>query len=177
MVLTSIGRAQLEESPEGLRVAVPSKWDWLNFLWQLALSSLVLLLAWQDSHSEPVTIAMILVVLGLLIVRSWLWDLFGYETIHVTHDLLSSRYSMFGIGWTFRYRLSGVSNFRYGAPIRSRYGTENRTVVFDYEFLPRRFGLYLSEAEAGQLIAIIQAWVNSSDSAASLPKASIPSPV
>jgi hypothetical protein len=65
----------------------------------MAFSSLLLLLAWKDFYSERADTLMILLVLGMFVVRSWLWGLFGQETIHMTYGLLSVRYSMFGIGW------------------------------------------------------------------------------
>jgi hypothetical protein len=156
MVPASIGRARLEDMPDGLRIAVPSRWNWFTFLVGAVLTPFILLWVLLDLRSKPFAIAITFLMWLIFFPRVWVWNLAGKEIIYLSRDTLSVHYSMLGVGWTFRYRLSGVSNFRYGAPFHSRYGSENRTIVFDYEYMPRRFGLYLSESEANQLIAVLR---------------------
>ena len=87
MVPTSIGRARLEATPDGLRIIVPCKWNWLNFLGQAASSSFLVLLAWKELHSEPVALVMILVMFGLFILTVLAGGSIWQETIPVTRDL------------------------------------------------------------------------------------------
>ena len=152
----AIGRAKLLEIPSGLRIVLRPKWNWYTFFAAPVLASLVFIIASQDGLlSSKSTAAIMYLLVVVTAFRPWLWNIAGVEEVTITKDRLTIWYGIFGIGWPTHYRLKDASNFRYVAPFRGYRVSENRTVAFDYEFLPRRFGLYLTESEADQLIKVI----------------------
>ena len=160
MVPASIGRAQLQESPEGLRVVIPAKWSWYVFIVEPLLIAIILVAPRMRLLLESTRTAAILGVLLLVtVVRRWFWNIGGREVVTLSLDALTVRYEIFHIGWHKTYRLSGISNFRFVPPINAYRVHENRTVAFDYEFMPRRFGTYLSAAEVGELISVFQGYL------------------
>ncbi len=123
--------------------------------------------AWaQQLFDSKVTAALIVILLLVTVVRRWLWDIGGKEIVTLSDKTLNIRYEVFGVGWHSNYNLDGVSNFRFAPPIDAYRVHEHRTVAFDYEFMPRRFGSYLAPAEVGQLIAVIQGYTGSLQPAA-----------
>ena len=162
MISQSIGRAQLQETAGGLRIVIPAKWSWCTFVGMPILGGFVLAVAWGGQLLDSrVTAGVIVVLILLTAVRKWLWNIGGKEIVTLSANTLIVRYGIFGVGWHCSYNLNGVSNFRFVPPIDGYRSHEHRTVAFDYEFMPRRFGLCLTAAEVDKLIAVIQGYIGS----------------
>ncbi|HKT90063.1 MAG TPA: hypothetical protein VJQ59_16580 [Candidatus Sulfotelmatobacter sp.] len=152
----AIGRARLDQDETGLRILIPAKWSWYTFIAEPVLGLFLGIVYMPRVWDSKAAVVVIGGILAVTIVRRWLWNIGGQEKVLVTADQLSVKYGIFGIGWTIRYKLSGISNFRYLPPCNTYHYHENRTLAFDYEFMPRRVGSYLSEAEVKELINAIQ---------------------
>ena len=140
-----------------LRIVIPARWSWYWFVGAPLIAILILSSARNKGLMESwVTASIVGVLLVVTILRQWLWIVGGREVVTLSANALIVRCQIFGVGWHWSYKVSGISNFRFAPPIRAYRANENRTVAFDYEFMPRRFGTYLSEAEANELIAVIQ---------------------
>jgi hypothetical protein len=162
MIPQAIGRAQLQDTPAGLRIVIPAKWRWVTFIGELALVGVIFAAprAWLLLDTRA-TAAIIVFFLLVTVVRRWLWNVCGKEIVTLSEKKLMVRYEIFSVGWHWSYNLDGVSNFRFAPPVDRYWIHEHRTVAFDYEFMPRRFGLYLTAPEAAQLIAVIQGYMGS----------------
>ena len=160
---TRVGRALVEQTPTELRIIIASKRP-SGFVVAIQVSILAFVLFQIRrglATDNPYLAAVLSTVFTSLYLIILLWSFAGKEILTLNPDVLVYRKQVSGIGWSWHYKLSGVSNFRYVSSLHMPKYSDNRTLAFDYEFMPRRFGGYLSKQEVEDLIRILDGYVQS----------------
>lgn len=160
----TIGPAALEETSSGLRIVIRAKGTRRTLIWVPIFTGILVVLGaalLAESNADSFVLPAIIILVALSSAGEFLWSVGGREVITIDNSGLTESREIFHIPYRDKYPLAGISNLRYAAPYHyylGRAGTidEDRTIVFDYEFLPQRIGYYLSEQEAGLVIARIQ---------------------
>lgn len=99
MIPRSIGRPQLQEVADGLRIVIPAKWSWYTFVVEPVLGGLILTAAWaRQVLDSKVTAAIISILILVTVVRRWVWNVGGKEIVSLSETELTIRHEVFGIG-------------------------------------------------------------------------------
>ncbi len=151
----TFGRAAVDDSPDELRITIRAKWSWWTFV-IAPIIFIVFMLSLISIAGLAWTALVVATGLAIYIGYPWIWILGGVEKLYVTRGHVILRDQVFGIGWNQRFDALRVSNLRYEKPIHAYRYHEERTGCFDYEFLPRRWGSFLTEAEVTQLNTLIR---------------------
>ncbi len=107
----------------------------------------------------------ILTVLGILILRAWLWQLTGKEAIEASDHSITIRRVILGFGRRYEYlaehikdlRASSVQSSRTWPAIANSWGLSGGALAFDYGAKAVYFASGADEAEARQIVAMIKA--------------------
>lgn len=137
-VPATIGRAKLEQTASGLRVAIPAYRNLYNF-WDAVvvrpLLGLFLLPAmWKIFADSPAFMAVITIVVVLGVTLHWGWKGRGQEIITVNRVAFTLRWEIGGIGWNHRYFLEKMSHLRFSTSSQrpGRNISDWNYVKFDY---------------------------------------------
>lgn len=166
------GRSYTEWNPGGFRVVIPSHRTFLK-----TIMSLIAVITWpygmvlaQGNMTDPVLggldpfMVMWLVawaVMGPLLGLLLLWVLTGKEVINVSSNELQHVRKVPGLRWSREYRLTFVKDVRfvrqYYAHMHPGYtlewwGLSGGSIAFDYGRSTHRFGAFLEEAEAKEIV-------------------------
>ena len=172
-------RHQAEFVGDQLRVRIPSRKQWFQipflsiwlvfwfFGWMAAASTLstaplgadLFLLVWLIIWS----------VGGVYAFTTLLWMVFGEERVEISYDVFCVKQHIFGIGPTKSYDLSHIKDLRVTShPASSSFWNSRRNnnmttvwkmdgpITFDYGAKTIRFSDGVDEAEAKQIVKLIQ---------------------
>jgi hypothetical protein len=102
---------------------------------------------------------------GAFALYAFLWQLAGKEIVLLSYSSIQVRRQVLGIGWTKEYLAEHVKNLRvsqmgYSEAGWSRsliaFGMVGGFIAFDYGAKTFRFGSGIDEAEAKQIVSVIQ---------------------
>ena len=160
---TRVGRALVEPTARGLQLVLSSKRPSVFVVAiQVAILAFLLFQIRRGLAPENPYLATVLgTMFTLIYLIILLWFFAGREILTLNSEDLIYRKQLLGVGISWHYNLSGVSNFRFVSPLRMPKYADNRTLAFDYEFMPRRFGNYLTKQKVEELIRILDAHINS----------------
>ncbi len=91
---------------------------------------------------------------GVPLIRGWLWNLIGYESIAISNDSLLLKSQIGPFKRIRRLKMFGLSNLRNEAALSPRILQQfgwGGTLKIEYEGCVHWFGLLLSENEAEQI--------------------------
>jgi hypothetical protein len=102
---------------------------------------------------------------GIYPLSALAWQLAGVELVEISSYSLNIRWQIFGLGWTKAYVAGDVRDLRVSPRPLVRYGRGNHLqsfwnldgpITFDYGAKTVRFGDGVDEAEAKQIVKLIQ---------------------
>lgn len=154
-----------------LRITIPSRTHWLQLpglcVWLVVWFAFGrhAFLAAGSIHLLASIFSMIWFVIGFLPLSAVIWQLAGQELLEVSPYSLNIRRQLFGWGWTKAYVASDVHELRVSPRPYLSDGRRQQLqtiwnlsgpLTFDYGAKTIRFGDGLDEAEAKQIIKLIQ---------------------
>ncbi len=162
-----------------LTIRIPSRKNWLQIpflLFRLIFWFFAWILTATTLFTAPFEAGFFMIFLligwtigGLFTANILLWILFGEEQITVSYDLFSVRRQILGIGHTKSYEMVAVKALRVGQyPLPKSVWNGRRhqnvstvwkmdgPITFDYGAKTHRLGDGVDEAEAKQIVKIMQ---------------------
>jgi hypothetical protein len=105
-------------------------------------------------------IFVIAAIVCILSLQELLWVLKGQQVIEVTEDAITVAHRIPGFQRTHTYRAGALTGLRVSPvskkPLTRYFSTQEGPIVFDYDGKTHCFGSLWTEAEAHQIITIIQ---------------------
>jgi hypothetical protein len=173
----------VEQAADRLQIIIPSRKRlpqillsgiWLLYWACVGFAVLAWLIVGNGGSDEPpllfIAIALVWwIVCGIFGNFAFLWQLLGRETIDITDYSITIKRTVLGIGSAKEYSAEYIKDLRlmptelddlFGwlswERMWSRWGIETGTIAFDYGAQTFKIGAGLDEAEAKQIILIIQ---------------------
>jgi hypothetical protein len=160
----TIGRARLRQTAAGLRISIPVQRNAYRFFLSLG-TALFIIWAMQARHEDSnVVLLMAAIMILANIARNGFWNLLGEEIVTINKSALTLRYDVWGIGWTRTHFLDRVYSLRFSRLVTRQELQEGSAtahigfVEFHCGSDARRFGRGLSEAEAQEMIALLESY-------------------
>lgn len=170
------GRSQIEVTPSGLRITIPTKKNyflilfltfWL-FAWSFGEVTVLAQVLNPESEAPKLFILAWLgawTVVGALAIYTWIWNVMGREIINVSNTELQHIRRLPFFQRSKEYDLSAISRLRAQSSDNSIFsslngmelwGISGGAVVFDYGHSTHKFGVHLDEAEASHIVSTIK---------------------
>ena len=165
-------RSTVEDTPDGLKIVIPTKKNWFIIIFmgfwlcgwlvgeivapttffseEMPASGRFFMIAWLGGWT----------VGGCIAIYFWLWTLVGKEIV-VGNPHLTIKRDVFGYGRLKRYESSSVKGFRLSPPQFNPWdfqsglrfwGMGGGLIAFDYGSSTIRFGNGIEEAEASTIL-------------------------
>lgn len=161
----TIGRARLQPTPAGLRVAIPVQRSAYRFLLSIGTAAFIVWILQQRQEDSKIVLLMAAAMILVNVARNGFWNLLGEEIVTINKSALNLRYDVCGIGWTRTCFLDRVSSLRFRRFATRQQLQENfdgshfGLLEFDYDSDTPRFGRGLSETDAQELIRLLESYV------------------
>jgi hypothetical protein len=146
-----------------LRIDLPPRRSWflaafLIFwlaLWNFGIADAVRTIAARKSLGLEAIWLIFAVCADFVAVYWWLSNLFGQESIRATPGEMTVRKSIFGLGLNRSYRVPDVKRLRFTPAMGTGRSYRESQIEFDYGARTYSFALHLDEAEANEIIRLI----------------------
>jgi hypothetical protein len=151
-------RFSVSRTPGNLSIIIPRRFDLFYCLFlPLWLIGFILLSRNQPPNNrESYLAAGFFVVIALLMLHGWLWNLSGREELDFTADAFTYRRVLFGISRTRTFAMNEISAPRFvGSVRRGMHGTTPSGIRFSYRGKQIKFGDHLTQAEAKAVASTI----------------------
>jgi len=177
-------RHKVQQLSDGIQIVIPSKKNFFRIIWFVLgvtmwvymTGSVVyitsLLIMGLGSNTGMwifigflVFILLFLVGLGSYIIYSLLWQFTGKEIIIVKNDFLRISRQIFNRNKFLEYSMQSISDLRASTPQTALFASvkifknisgQSGMIAFDYGAKTVRFGFEIEEAEAKQIVSVLQ---------------------
>ena len=177
-------RHKVQQLSDGVQIVLPSKRNFFHIIWfvlglamwvfmtgsVVSITSL-LLIGLGSNNGKWIFIGFLafmllfLAGLGAYIIYSLLWQFIGKEIIIVKNDTLRISHQIFNRNKFLEYSISSISDLRASIPqpvlfnsvkIFKNISGQNGMIAFNYGAKTVRFGFEIEEAEAKQIVFVLQ---------------------
>ncbi len=177
-------RYKVQQLNDGIQIVLPSKKNFFLIIWFVLGLAMWLYMTGSVVYITSLLIIglgsnngmwffigflafmlMFLVGLGAYVIYSLLWQFTGKELIIVKNDVLRISRQIFNRSKFLEYSMQSISDLRASAPqpvlftsvkIFKNISGQNGMIAFDYGAKTIRFGFEIDEAEAKQIVSILQ---------------------
>lgn len=184
LIKSSQPRHKVQQLSSGVQIVLPSKKNYFVIIWYVLglamwtyitgsavyITSLLLIGLDNDNGAwifiEFLTfILLFLISLGAYVIYSLLWQFTGREIIIVENSVLRISRQIFNWNKFLEYSTQDISNLRANNPqpvlfaqtkIFRNISGQNGMIAFDHGTKTVRFGFEIEEAEAKQIISVLQ---------------------
>lgn len=184
LIKSSQPRHKVQQLSGGVQIVLPSKKNYFAIIWYVLglamwtyitgsavyITSLLLIGLDNDNGAwifiEFLTfILLFLISLGAYVIYSLLWQFTGREIIIVENSVLRISRQIFNWNKFLEYSTQDISNLRANNPqpvlfaqtkIFRNISGQNGMIAFDHGTKTVRFGFEIEEAEAKQIISVLQ---------------------
>ena len=178
-------RHKVQQLNDGIQIVLPSKKNFFLIIWfvlglamwlymtgSVVYITSLLIIGLGSNNGMWIFIGFLafillfLVSLGAYVIYSLLWQFTGKEIIIVKNDVLRISRQVFNWNKFLEYSIRSVSDLRASTPQQSVLFTsikifknisgQNGMIAFDYGAKTVRFGFEIDEAEAKQIVSVLQ---------------------
>ena len=178
-------RYKVQQLNDGIQIVLPSKKNFFRIIWfvlglamwlymtgSVVYITSLLIIGLGSNNGMWIFIGFLafillfLVSLGAYVIYSLLWQFTGKEIIIVKNDVLRISRQVFNWNKFLEYSIRSVSDLRASTPQQSVLFTsikifknisgQNGMIAFDYGAKTIRFGFEIDEAEAKQIVSVLQ---------------------
>jgi hypothetical protein len=109
----TIGRARLQPTAAGLRIAIPVQRSAYRFFLSVGAVTFIVWILQQGQEDSKIVQLMAAAMILVNVARNGFWNLLGEEVVTINKSAFSLRYDVWGISWTRTYFLDRVSGLRF----------------------------------------------------------------